>query len=371
MQHGCQFTLYNGPRVPDPECVNDGIVEWIAEDPDTLLYLGKEETNEYHLAFLVDISVMLCHRRLSLMMEKMAYPARRVIDGADYPIMRIMIEPGEDIGVLPLLLHIIHKPPEAPKPITFGKLKDFAGFARKYQLADAVEKLVSFWIRALIGEDESHVTKPGFEGWLFIADTFPGIDCSSRIIEKLSLVLSREICQREGAEGFQRWSQPMDGSSEANSITQIKDEDIPSCIFAHILQERKRYLFHWTCQVTAFTQCSSSSSLPPARETNHAKSMLGRSLKTLGLAEMFLSNPVSPTPTWPVWMFADRVQRITAKVHQNGLQDLKNNVKDVSNYMSGYRILDILGTQYAKLVRCRKRVLGIDIEPEEGNKRNK
>ncbi|KAF3232834.1 hypothetical protein TWF192_002812 [Orbilia oligospora] len=328
MRHGHQFTLFTGPRVPDPECVNDGIVEWIAEDPDTLLYLGKEDSNEYHLAFLVDISVMLCHRKLSLMMEKMAYPARRVIDGADYPIMRIMIEPGEDIGVLPLLLHIIHKPPEAPKPITFENLKDFAGFARKYQLADAVEKLVSFWIRALIGEDESHVTKPGFEGWLFIADTFPGIDCSSRIIEKLSLVLSREIYQREGTNGFQRWSQPTDGSSEANSITQIKDEDIPSCIF-------------------------------------------GRSLKTLGLAEMFLSNPVSPTPTWPVWMFADRVQRITAKVHQNGLQDLKNNVKDVSNYMSGYRILDILGPQYAKLVRCRKRVQGFDIEPEERNKRNK
>ncbi|KAK6514818.1 hypothetical protein TWF506_007180 [Arthrobotrys conoides] len=367
MQHGRPSTLHNEPRIRTPQVINDGIVEWISDDPDTLLYLGKENTKQYHLAFLVDIAVIRCHRRLSHMLERMPFPTHRVVDGAEYPIMRIMIEPDEDIGILPLLLHIVHKKPEVPKPITFERLKAFAGFARKYQLGDAAEELVTFWVRALIGEDESRVMEPGFEGWLFIADTFPGVDYSSRIIEKLSLELSKEICQQEGAKGFQRWPQPVNGSSDASSMTQIKDEDIPSCIFAHIIQERKRYLFHWTRQVTAFRQNIGSRKL-----TKSTQLALEKSLKTLGLAEMFLSNPVSTSLTWPVWMFSEKVQRITARGLKNELQDLKIQVKDVSSYMSGYKILDILGPQYAKLLKCRKRAQGIDVETEEGsNKRRK
>ena len=101
--------------------------------------------------------------------------------------MRIMINPEEDTNIPPLLLHIIQKTPEHPTPAPFEKLKDFVASARKYRLADALEESASYWIRVLVGKGDSCVIVLGFESWLFIADNFPGVDCSSRMIEKLSL----------------------------------------------------------------------------------------------------------------------------------------------------------------------------------------
>ncbi|KAF3913423.1 hypothetical protein ABW20_dc0110287 [Dactylellina cionopaga] len=141
-------------------------------------------------------------------------------------------------GYFKLVLAIVHQDESRmPLDITFEELKKLAILYQQYKTAqhlmDLIQRWVSKWIDKYVDNPNYDLMAPGREGWLLIANAFPKIPITRKIIKDLSLVLAMEICNSKSDPSvYLREIVPRNRKNiDDPSVFTFRQHDIPIDIF--------------------------------------------------------------------------------------------------------------------------------------------